>query len=340
MKDYIYECTASKQALDGFQKTTEEIALYIGRKYKTGSYIRPAIEKLSKLDKIGIRPTMPKQDDGSVSTDAVDVAIFKEDVKAYSSLQREYLAELRKAFNLILSQCSDDMETKVRAHDDFVTVDQGGADESDPIKLLKIIRSIMCNFQSQRLPELSIITSMQRLYNLYQFDHESVQNFKQRISNAVDVVYHCGGSVGEFDKLIDNAIKEDGESVNSIRADKNELETYKEKCKDKFTGILMLVLAHNGRFGKLKNELENDYIKGKDDYPKSFDKSYSLLYHRVEEVKKSTPKREKFKKEDEDGMILNTNAGESDLEDDEEGKKFVTNKEKKKASVRQQICPR
>ena len=172
--------------------------MFVGRKYKTGSYIRSSIEKLSKADKIGMRPIVPKDEDGNTSTDVVDLVIFKEDIKAYSSLQREYRIELRKAFNLILGQCSEDMETKVIVHDNFSKVDQGGMEESDPIELLKIIRSIMCNFQSERLPELSIISVMQRLLNLYQYEHETVQNFKQRISNAVDVVYHCGGSIGEF----------------------------------------------------------------------------------------------------------------------------------------------
>ena len=194
--------------MDGFQRTTEEVALFVGRKYKIGSYVRPAIEKLVKPDKIGERPKMPKKADGTTdSDDAVDIAIFREDVKAYSLLQRDYYADLRKAFNLILGQCSKDMETKVRAHNGYSEIDQGGAEESNPIELLKIIRSIMCNFQNHRLSELSIISAMQRLYNLHQFEHETIQNFKQRISNAFDVVYHCDGTIGEFDKLVECANK-------------------------------------------------------------------------------------------------------------------------------------
>ena len=159
-------------------KTTEEVSLYVGRKYKTGPYIRPALTKLSRPSAIGSRPKVPKNEDGSDSKDIVDAAIFKEDVKAYSMLQRQYDTDLRQIFNVILGQCSEDMETKVKAHDDFVHIDQGGKFESDPIELLKIIRSIMCNFQSQRLPEISIITAMQRLFNMYQFEAETVQNFK------------------------------------------------------------------------------------------------------------------------------------------------------------------
>ena len=58
--------------------------------------------------------------------------------------------------------------------------------------------------------------------------------------------------------MIEARIKADTKDVNTIRADKDELEKYHKKCRDKFTGILMLVLAHNSRFGRMRNKLENN----------------------------------------------------------------------------------
>ena len=61
------------------------------------------------------------------------------------------------------------MISKIKAYDNYDTVDQGGTHESDQVELLKIIRDVMSNFQSQRLQELSIITAMQRLFSLHQY---------------------------------------------------------------------------------------------------------------------------------------------------------------------------
>ena len=67
---------------------------------------------------------MIKVEDGITDIDdAVDVAVFKEDVKAYSLLQRQYDTELRKTYNVIWGQCSSDMETKIKTHDDFIRID-------------------------------------------------------------------------------------------------------------------------------------------------------------------------------------------------------------------------
>ena len=81
----------------------------------------------------------------------------------------------------------------------------------------------------------------------------------------------------------------------------------------------MPVLAHGSRFGKLRNELENNYTKGKDEYPKSFDKCYSMLYYIVEKTRKQPSKHSESKKTSDNGVLFNTNAKESELEDDVEG---------------------
>ena len=77
----------------------------------------------------------------------------------------------------------------------------------------------------------------------------------------------------------------------------------------------MIMLAHNGRFGRLKNELENNYTKGKDEYPDTFDQAYAMLHYRVEETKK-TWKNEYGK---DDGMIFVTHGDDSDVEEETEG---------------------
>ena len=122
--------------------------------------------------------------------------------------------------------------------------------------------------------------------------------------------------------------------MDSVRASADEFKKYKDKSKDKYVGILMLVLAHSATYGKLRNELENDYTKGKDNYPETFDKSYNMLYHRVEEVKKTAPRREKTDKEEE-GMVFSTNAYDSDLEYDDEGGQHITSKGRKKGFKQQ-----
>ena len=77
----------------------------------------------------------------------------------------------------------------------------------------------------------------------------------------------------------------------------------------------MIMLAHNGRFGRLTNEVENDYTKEKNEYPDTFDKAYTMLYYRIEETKK-TRKNEYYK---DDGMIFVPHGDDSDVEEETEG---------------------
>ena len=64
--------------------------------------------------------------------------IYKEDIKAYSTLQRTYDTQMRQVYNVIWGQCTVDMESKIRTHDKYKEIDQGGTEESDPVSLLQI----------------------------------------------------------------------------------------------------------------------------------------------------------------------------------------------------------
>lgn len=49
------------------------------------------------------------------------------------------------------------------------------------------------------------------------------------------------------------------------------------KIHDKTVAYGLLVRADRGRYGKLIEEVENDFLKGHDDYPKTPTKAYNLL---------------------------------------------------------------
>ena len=241
---------------------------------------------MNRPPKIGTKPVPPLDDDGNDSTDVVDIQIFKEDIKAYSLLQRTFDSNIRQVNNVIWGQYSDDMMTKIRAHEKYNTVAQGGIHKNDPVQLLKMIKDIMSSFQSQRIRQLSITTSMHQLYNLRQYQHELSKDFKQRLVNAVDVVYHCGGTIGEFEVLITEAAESDGTSYSNVVGNENQLKKYRQKAKDKFIGILMIFLANEAKFKRLKNELENDFTKGNNEYPESLADSNPMLYYRVDDEAK------------------------------------------------------
>jgi hypothetical protein len=56
-----------------------------------------------------------------------------------------------------------------------------------------------------------------------------------------------------------------------------EITAAKAKAKERYLAVAMLSTADNSRYSKLKEELENDYKKGSNHYPKTVTEAYNLI---------------------------------------------------------------
>ena len=59
IKSFIYDCAESRQSIDTYIKTTDEIALFAGSKYATSTYIRTALEGMKRPPMIETKPVPP-----------------------------------------------------------------------------------------------------------------------------------------------------------------------------------------------------------------------------------------------------------------------------------------
>jgi hypothetical protein len=99
------------------------------------------------------------------------------------------------------------------------------------------------------------------------------QEYFERVRNIVEVIQSLGGSLCDDMHLTDEL---------PARAPQNGYteEQYAEARKritDKKVAYGILIRADRTRYGKLIEEIENDFIKGNKDYPKNPTDAYTLL---------------------------------------------------------------
>jgi len=98
-------------------------------------------------------------------------------------------------------QCTDVMWQKVEALPDF----NGMSSEGDSLSLLKAIKIMAFNFQSQKNLSHSMYESMKRFYSMTQGKYMTTQVYLEQFQSMVDVIDHTGGTVGHqpgLEKLI------------------------------------------------------------------------------------------------------------------------------------------
>ena len=96
-----------------YKKTVDAIANYIQREYKGGADIAKAIKELS-LPTPQV-PGYPKAKAGETVVDPGDVYIWQQDVAAVKKQIVQLEENKKRAYALVIEQCSPDLDSKLRS---------------------------------------------------------------------------------------------------------------------------------------------------------------------------------------------------------------------------------
>jgi hypothetical protein len=101
----------------------------------------------------------------------------------------------------------------------------------------------------------------------------SCQEYFERVKNIVEVIKSLGSTLAD-DMHLEDELPE-REPRGGYMDEQKRLA--KDRIHDKTIAYGLLVRADRGRYGKLIEEVENDFLKGHDDYPKTPTEAYNLL---------------------------------------------------------------
>ena len=255
----IYDCTDSRQA-DQYSKTTKEIAEYIGRTYRYGMDTRLAIENLQYI-------TCNVPEDPSDDATRTELRIWEKKIDDYVKKETITKENLKTAYSLIWGQCSDQMRQRLEASENFQNI----ASQGDAIELLKTIKNITYNYQSQKYTPQAIHDAKRRFYQCYQPSNMTVQAYYERFINLIDVIDHIGGSIGYDPKMLEMVGVTNNKDVGDLTEDE------RHSAREQYLAVAFIFGSDRGRFSRLLDKLQNDYLQGYDGYPKTVQSAYSLL---------------------------------------------------------------
>ena len=269
LKGHIYDITDPSSSAAKFISTTEEIAEYIGRStMKMSNHVKIAIE--TQEHKPIALPEKPIPDDKGM-VDEVEQEIYDEEKKLVAKEKRLLLESMQKAHSILYGQCSDAFRARLQAMPDSADI----ALKADAIRLIKNIHSVMTGFQSTKYVPMAIHAAKKDLYAYTQGPEQSTADYYKKFKGKVDVIEHNGGTLADIG-LVEHYMKE--AKVDPANATNEQKLEAAAKARDAAIGCTFLMAAHKARFGKLNEDLENDYTQGiKDKYPKDLMDAYTLL---------------------------------------------------------------
>jgi hypothetical protein len=263
VKGFVFDCADGKQA-DRYNVTIREIAAYIGRTYDYGGDVRWSIKNEEKYV-----PTKPAGI--GASTDPTDKHIWEKEIDECVRRKAKLTSNCEKLYSLVLGQCMDHMVAKLESLPEFKKIYR----DRDFIKLMKTIKGLSYKFEGTKYQEKTLHQAIKRFYLFGQSNEMPNVKFLETFQTLTSVITEFGGEIGHNPAGIIAALKEKGGGLAS--ATPMEITAAKATTKERYLAVPMLSAADNSRYSKLNEELENDYTKGSNHYPKTVTEAYNLI---------------------------------------------------------------
>ena len=115
---------------------------------------------------------------------------------------------------------------------------------------------------------------MKTLFLYTQSEKESVEDYARNFKSLWDMVEAFGGSPGVHEGLVRGFLEDIAGGRVPTAADRKDGEAASSKA---MKAALLISGADRRRYGKLKDELANNYLLGTDQYPDTLEKAQRIL---------------------------------------------------------------
>jgi len=255
-----------------YQKSVDAIANHIQKEYKGGPEIAKAIRDLS-LPTIVI-PTYPTPATAGDPIDPGEVFLWQQDVTEAKKRKALLEENKKRAYALVLGQCSTDLESKIKGTDAYTRADA----DQDVVQLLKIIRGYCCKFEENQQSIVALESAKHRVSTYFQGYETTTTEYVEFFKALVGVVETYGGAYGNEPGLVRAQLLKQGVAEEDLDApDPNERTTALAVCREAYLSCMILRGSDNSRYYQLKTDLANDMTKGTDNYPKTIVETTRLL---------------------------------------------------------------
>jgi hypothetical protein len=179
---------------------------------------------------------------------------------------------MAKIYSTIHGQCTDAMIHKLTTNHDYKLV----KDNSDPIGLLKLIKKICYSYRTEPFQVLAMLRAVKRAFSMTQGHKETNIDYLERFKNRTTVAILCGAEF-LFPGVLDFILVESYNLKYQSLTNPVEIADVRTLTQEVVKATLYLHSANKGRYGNLMEDLENDYLKDRDNFPRDIIGTQNLL---------------------------------------------------------------
>jgi hypothetical protein len=249
-----------------FTESRKKVANYLQHNAEAEGYLVAEMVRTGKQQMI----KLPRAVD-SIAPDKANLEIIQaEDVKSVAKRRRNLEESLKKGYATVCNQCSQEVQDKLKTTKDWETVQK----EQSLHDLITKIEKICIGFNDHKQLVFNLVQSLKRTLFLYtQAEKDSAEEYSRNFRSLWDMVEAFGGLPGIHKGLVDAELV----TKNIINPLPAQTKATQEVANEVVQAVLLISGVDRHKYGKLKDELANNYLLGTDQYPNTFNKAVRIL---------------------------------------------------------------
>ena len=168
--------------------------------------------------------------------------------------------KLTKGFATVYDQCSLEVRDKLEASNEWNRVQR----EQSLHDLISKIERICIGFDDHKQEVFNLVQALKTLSLYTQTEKESVDEYARNFKSLWDTVEAFGGSPGIHQGLVKGLLASPGQVRNPSNITDAEQTAAEEDVADAVKAALLISRADKWRYGRLKEQLANNYLLGTD----------------------------------------------------------------------------
>ena len=163
----------------------------------------------------------------------------------------------------IYNQCLQEVQDKLKATRDWEVVQS----EQSLHELIKRVEKICVGFDDHKQDIFNLVQALKMLFLYTQTDKETVEEYAHNFKSLWDTVEAFGGTPGLQQGLVQGVLRAPGRVRDPNNISKQEQQEAEDEVVEAGKAMMLISGANKKRYGRLKEQLANNYLLGTDQYP-------------------------------------------------------------------------
>ena len=263
IKEYTFNMGHNKFAAQ-FTQSRNNVANFLQHMAINEGYLVAESIRTRKQQMIELPPPVDKAD-----PDAANLKIVcTEEVKSVAKHRQKLEESLKKGYTMVYSQCSKEVRAKLKASDDWDKIQKAQSHH----ELIAKVEKICVGFNNHKQEVFNLVQLLKTLFLYTQSKKDTMEDYGRNFRSLCNMVKAFGALPGVHKGLVDVALKTVAGAPTAVQKTATE-ETTSKAVK----AALIISGADRRKYGKLKDELANNYLLGTNQYPDIFEKALRIL---------------------------------------------------------------